>query len=210
MVLRRRFSIAHEIVHTFFYEMRGGCLKPKRQVPRGNRLEGACHKGAALLLVPDRFLPGELQGPGPIGARRIVDLAGKFQVSIEVMLRRLDQLEVFESHRVAPVLVRGFGSEAEIEFSVYPTWLRLFLSKPRRGVGLSSWFLDCGTGIEQKDAIGPKSKEGMVGIGSSGLMRRTRHGILWARRGWRGGAGCIYEIELQQDDSSHGVPAGDA
>jgi hypothetical protein len=44
--LRRRFSHAHEIGHTLFYEQRDGELKARRDSPRGDALETACHKAA--------------------------------------------------------------------------------------------------------------------------------------------------------------------
>src|SRR4051812_3098828 len=52
--LRRRFSLAHEIAHTFFYEVRDGRLKPIRRAPVGDRLEAACHEAASLLLIPEQ------------------------------------------------------------------------------------------------------------------------------------------------------------
>jgi hypothetical protein len=44
--VRRRFSLAHEIAHTFFFEVRDSSLKPIRGAPRGDNLEAACHEGA--------------------------------------------------------------------------------------------------------------------------------------------------------------------
>jgi Zn-dependent peptidase ImmA (M78 family) len=139
--LRRRFSIAHEIAHTLFYEPRDGVVKPVRNAPRGTKLESACHHGARLLLVPQRFLDRELRRTGRrIRAEGIVELAHRFEVSVEVMLRRLSESGVFESTQVAFVLVYGPKSrEATIEFAVYPPWLKALLPPPNRKGAFASW-----------------------------------------------------------------------
>jgi len=45
--VRQRFSLAHEIAHTFFYELRDGSQRPFKGAPRGDALEFACHEGGS-------------------------------------------------------------------------------------------------------------------------------------------------------------------
>jgi Zn-dependent peptidase ImmA (M78 family) len=137
---RRRFSLAHEIAHTFFFEVREGELKPRKGGPTGDKLEMACQKAAALLLVPERLVKSELRRFGAVDAHAVADLATRFDVSVEVMLRRLNEIGVFQSG-FAPVLTRrGHGGRFEIEYAVYPVWLRSRLVAPKRGTDFSKWF----------------------------------------------------------------------
>jgi hypothetical protein len=137
---RQRFSFAHELAHTFFYEERDGAMKPLRGAPKGEHLEAACHQGAALLLVPGRLLRDELKSvPRPLGAALHVRLAQRFDVSVEVIMRRLDKIGAFEG-RFAPALVRRQpNSILTIEYAVYPPWLKAILPSPRRGMEFRKW-----------------------------------------------------------------------
>src|ERR1700675_3000065 len=40
--VRRRFTFAHELAHTFFYSVEGDLPKPMKGAPRGARLERLC------------------------------------------------------------------------------------------------------------------------------------------------------------------------
>lgn len=139
--MRQRFSLAHELAHTFFFEPRDGVLKPRRDTPTGDRLEGACQKGAALLLVPPSHLVKELRAaPDAKGADCILQLAEHFDVSIEVLMRRLWDLDAF-GDELAPVLTRrASGSSFTIEYAVYPPWLKTLLAGPQRGSDFGAWF----------------------------------------------------------------------
>jgi hypothetical protein len=145
MVLRRRFSLAHEIIHTFFYELREGMLRPIPGAPSGTRLEAACHKGAALLLVPEQVLRQELvRSVRPIRTEQILTMSRQFAVSTEVMLRRLNDASAFDEASVALVLIRDLPNErAKIECATCPLWLRVLLPQPGRGVTLESWLSGC-------------------------------------------------------------------
>lgn len=137
--LRRRFSWAHEIGHTLFFEQRDGELKARADAPCGDALELACHRAASMILIPAKAMRAALQNQRLDGAIRIRELADRFEVSIEVMLRRLNEFSQFESGW-APVLTRRIGPNLAIEFAVYPPWLKPYLVIPKRGVEFSSWF----------------------------------------------------------------------
>ena len=141
MRVRRRFSLAHEIAHTLFYEFRDGAMRPVRKAPRGDSLETACHQGARLLLVPQRSLTRELQRiKWPVGAEAVIELSRRFDVSVEVMLRRLHEVGAFKVAETALILVRRIETQdAFIVFAVYPPWLKALLPTPSRGRTFASW-----------------------------------------------------------------------
>lgn len=154
---RRRFSLAHEIGHTLFYEERDGELKPRRDAPKGDGLETACHKAASMILVPNKALRTELRQRKLNATSSIVELAGRFEVSVEVMLRRLNELEVFESGW-APILTRRSGERLAIEYATYPPWLKSHLAAPKRGMAFEAWF----RAAEQQDGTFKKEINGGV------------------------------------------------
>jgi hypothetical protein len=137
--IRRRFSLAHEIGHTLFYEQREGELKPRKDSPRGEQLEFACHRAASMILVPNKVLKEEMRQKGVNSGDDIIALARKFEVSIEVMSRRLHELRAFENNW-APVLVRDSNGTLLIEYAAYPHWLIPHILAPELGVPFSDWF----------------------------------------------------------------------
>lgn len=144
--LRQRFSLAHELGHTLFYDHANGEIKPRKDSPRGDHLEAACHKAASMILIPSRALRREIKREPPVNAAVVIELANRFEVSAEVMLRRLHDLGVFEQDWV-PVLARQHKGGMIVEFAPYPPWLRSRLGQPSRGAQFKEWF----RGSEQSD-----------------------------------------------------------
>lgn len=93
---RRRFSLAHEIAHTFFdnalktYQLRA----EGQALPAGaEALERLCDEGAAELLMPAGCFSAVLDDP-EIGLRAesVTKLATRFRVSLEAAALRMTQL----------------------------------------------------------------------------------------------------------------------
>jgi IrrE N-terminal-like domain len=158
---RRRFSLAHEIGHTLFFEQRGGELKARADAPRGDALEAACHRAASMILVPAKTLRAELQRQPVESTAQIDRLAARFAVSVEVMLRRLHDSDAFV-HGWAPVLTRRTGPGLVIEYGAYPVWLKPYSDAPKRGVEFSTWF----RATEQEEGV-LKKRVGEVMIEAS-------------------------------------------
>jgi Zn-dependent peptidase ImmA (M78 family) len=175
--MRRRFSLAHELGHTLFYEQQNGEMKPRKDTPRGDSLEAACHRAASMILVPSKVLKPELKRQPPANARAVVDLANRFEVSTEVMLRRLNEFGVFE-HDWAPVLTRRSGGVLAIEYAAYPPWLKSHLSPPGRGASFKGWF----RGSEQPDGK---------------FQKETHEGVLEALPIELTGTSVIFELRMQ-------------
>lgn len=174
--LRRRFSLAHEIGHTLFYDCENGEIKPRKDSPRGENLEAACHKAASMFLVPSRALTRELNKQPSLNAAVVVELADRFEVSVEVMLRRLNDLGRFESGW-APVLTRRSQEGLTVEYAAYPPWLKSHLIEPTRGVPFNKWF----GGSEQADGK---------------VIKPTQEGTLEASPLRVAGSSVIFEVRL--------------
>jgi len=199
MRLRRRFSLAHEIAHTLFYELRDGSPSPVRGAPRSDRLESACHQGAGLLLVPQGPLRRELSRMDhPIGPEGAVELARKFDVSLVVMLRRLDQAGTFDSARNALVLARtSERGHATIEFAPYPPWLKVLLPNPRPGTEIEAWLRNyVGSGCNAGGYARTPLDQGFESQTALGLLRASRFDVTRSQ--------CIFRLGI---DESSAAPA---
>lgn len=89
---RMRFTIAHEIVHTFFidpqtpYEQ----LKQKKLHPNElNALEQTCDYAANRLLIPDIHFRRFLSGNNYLSAQQIIRISADFSVSPNAVISRL-------------------------------------------------------------------------------------------------------------------------
>ena len=98
-VARRRFTLAHEIGHTFFFELEevqgADWLRPRdvdlRRVHAAKDVEHYCNLIASELLMPAKQFSLALQRLG-VGAPSLLQLAGLFRVSVQAAARRMVQL----------------------------------------------------------------------------------------------------------------------
>ncbi len=106
---RIRFSLAHELIHTFFYDT--------KQRPYANRLDGthpkeidslesACNFGASHLLLPTRLLKADTYKWNSLTADGIIQLSEKYQVSSECLINRLERLDDWTPKRGLVAFVR--------------------------------------------------------------------------------------------------------
>jgi hypothetical protein len=95
LVHRARFTIAHEIAHTFFYDVATVPLLPKIEVgdsASATRLEIACNEIAGSLVLPEFLIDdrlGKLESIRPEDLRRLADDA---IVSPQTVIRRFNRL----------------------------------------------------------------------------------------------------------------------
>lgn len=90
---RVRFSIAHEIAHTFFADCNERIRNRQSHVPRGVddwQLELLCNIGASELVMPVGTILKEIDGP--IGIAELLELRRKYDVSTEALLIRIAKL----------------------------------------------------------------------------------------------------------------------
>ena len=138
---RFRFTLAHELAHTFFYEVDGGVPKPIKRSPKGEKLEHLCHYGASQILVPDTVLKQQLKTEGAVAsASAILDLAKLFDVSVEVIMRRLQELRLVADEKFAAILVDIVdGTKNRIQAACYGSVLLCNAPRPSRGMDFDSW-----------------------------------------------------------------------
>ena len=96
---RQRFSIAHEIAHTFFIEVMPELGLPKRETGIGlhleyNYFEHLCDISAAELLMPGQLFCRLATEVAP-GLAGILQLATRFQASLNAIARRLTSLNLW-------------------------------------------------------------------------------------------------------------------
>lgn len=142
---RQRFSLAHEIAHTFFFDLQDGSLSPVKGGPRGLQLEKACHECARMLLIPERFLDRELKKiDGRVSTQEVLQWAKTFDVSVEVLLRKLQGHPALESHEVSFALVNN----GRIKFVIYPPWLKSLLPVPTKDIFFQEWLSPAGASLQ--------------------------------------------------------------
>lgn len=102
---RLRFSLAHELAHTLFYDLTQSKPKVSKQFKSGGRrtalenLELNCNEIASHLLLPTSMLRMELLQLKNINAKSILELASKTGVSVEMLIRRLNRNDSLFIHR---------------------------------------------------------------------------------------------------------------
>lgn len=138
---RQRFTIAHELAHTFFYEMGDSAPKRIKGSPAGEKLERPCNIGAEQILVPERLIRRTIhQSGGFDSVNRLFSVAEDFGVSAEVLMRRLHSLRLIDEERFAAVLVSVIEGKRIIQSACYGPQLSCFVSAdPKRGTDLDSW-----------------------------------------------------------------------
>jgi Zn-dependent peptidase ImmA (M78 family) len=93
---RRRFTVAHELGHTFFFDVDPSIRERVRDsnldtVSRSDPEELLCNYAAAEILMPRKQFASTIQETGP-SAEAFVRLSKRFNVSIQASTRRALQL----------------------------------------------------------------------------------------------------------------------
>jgi hypothetical protein len=114
---RTRFTIAHELAHTFFFDLSE--KKPRSvvgSVPKSefSWLETSCNEIAAHLLMPEIALRADAENT-LLHSNAIVALAEKYRVSVEALLRRLNNSALWSrGQRGMALLFREKGMDFQI------------------------------------------------------------------------------------------------
>lgn len=122
---RQRFTLAHEIAHTYFYRRPRdkGIPRPKQTFKDERELEDLCDRAAARIIAPTAMLAhvlsGTPEGPEGIDATLVHALTLRFRTSPRVLiegLRRVDPSNLFD--RCILFITRSKG------FPEVVTWYR--------------------------------------------------------------------------------------
>ncbi len=105
--LRRRFSIAHEVAHTLFYEQTAKGLRHRIGILSKEELaaeERICNAFASALLMPASRLQDSLVSIPLNSASHVLSLldqtARRFQVSLPALVSRLNQVQLASSQYI--------------------------------------------------------------------------------------------------------------
>ena len=172
---RLRYSIAHEIAHTFFADAGAetrhrtgtGAIEEVADTDEW-QLELLCNVAAGELLVPGLALPDDELDAAAVDINRLMALRARFDISTEAMLRRVAQTTTHLLTVVAAAHVTGGDPDAfRVDYTAASMSWDLGL---RRGARISSGVMaECtavGFTAEGKEAWGgcEESKVQAVGI----------------------------------------------
>lgn len=113
---RRNFSVAHEIGHTYFFNIDHEPPVPLLPLSEMSspRIERLCNVFAACLLLPREVLSETtetLQSSGPsVGI--IEESSRKLTVSPETMIRRMQELDALRNSETLVILAKAVGGSA--------------------------------------------------------------------------------------------------
>jgi hypothetical protein len=156
---RTRFTIAHEIAHTFFFDLSSG--RPKNRLIGDHQntirtLEKVCNQAAARMLLPTDLLRSEIRNLDIYDPAALRQLARKAAVSPQMLVNRMGELN-YTLHEIS-----GFAY-AEYDGSVYRlkairmhSVLREIFSKAKAGSAVSdlisnpNFVLNGGTELEEQ------------------------------------------------------------
>lgn len=128
--VRTRFTIAHEICHTFFYGIEGD--SPRKHIDTKHHetlksMERACDKAAARMLLPEPILRAEMRRIDILDAQGLVFLREKAAVSVECLLLRIQESSVWSRDFGAIAYVRKHNGEFLMEkLIIHPVLCNVF------------------------------------------------------------------------------------
>jgi hypothetical protein len=159
LTARQRFSLAHEIAHTFFYkgmdQVPVPTLSAKTRQQR-RELEEICDLAAKRILVPTRLLRSQveaaLEGSDQIDANFVRKMVTRFKVSYEVMLGRL-QAEEPKGLSERCILLAREDEDGRPEVKGLYMGISFLPALPsiKRGNLVGDWFLGFPQGILERD-----------------------------------------------------------
>jgi len=141
---RQRFTFAHEIAHTFFYENPKAVPPPLHGLKNPRDLEDLCHSAAGRLLVPSNLLKNEVRRE--LGDSERIDsgfiraMVARFQVSPDVIIERLRAVEIGNCFSRCILLVRSNEGKARVITCYFGQGLSPILPVPKKYEPVIDWF----------------------------------------------------------------------
>jgi len=127
---RTRFTIAHEICHTFFFRIEEKGFRRYIDTKHHKTLksmERACDKAAARMLLPEPLLRIEVERIDILDAQGFVSLRKKAVVSVECLLYRVEESSVWNQDLGAIAYVRKQDGKFLIkELIIHPILRNIF------------------------------------------------------------------------------------
>ncbi len=139
---RQRFSLAHEIAHTFFYKFSGSVPAPDDAVSNGPELEKICDRTAGHILVPTDLLKREVGDYERIDAAFVRSVASKFRASLTVLIERLSIVEPSNPFERCVLLAKRLDGDAEIRAVYFGVGLLRTLTRPSKYTRVTEWIAE--------------------------------------------------------------------
>jgi hypothetical protein len=140
---RQRFTLAHEITHTFFYDISTNPPKVSKLAPKKQVIEELCQDGARKILLPERFLISRLEKAGYLSFELTLEILKDFKASPEVIIRRIDQMHKFKTPGRAIIFAKmdRIRQDAQIRAAYFHTasFNSIGLCKPKLFTTLKEW-----------------------------------------------------------------------
>jgi IrrE N-terminal-like domain len=138
----QRFSLAHEVAHTYFYNFSDSVPAPDSAAPNPLELEKSCDRTAGHILVPTSLLKRAIGDYQRIDAALVRSVAVDFRTSLEVMIDRLCMVEPSNPLERCVLLARRLHGDAEIRASYFGVGLLPILRRPEKYTRLTDWLAD--------------------------------------------------------------------
>ncbi len=140
----------------------------RKGAPRGPKLERLCQFGAGEILVPEFLLKQNLPSGKAASAEDLLQLAATFDVSLEVIFRRIQKLGLVAEDEFAAALVDRAQDGTEIvQAACYGSLLLCNLPRPKRGMEFDTW-------VEPLRALGGPDLGSRAAITTQTAEVRTR------------------------------------
>lgn len=115
---KARFTIAHELAHTLFYDLKA--VPPKRKfsiqtAAEVKALEQACNKAAAALLLPKQALRSHFGTANFRDPRTLAEIAAKALVAKSVVITRIPDIDPILQPLAILATVHRDGSQLVVE-----------------------------------------------------------------------------------------------
>jgi hypothetical protein len=169
---RLRFSIAHELAHTLFYDLTNGSPKLSKKFKAGGgrneleNLERHCNTIASHLLLPTQMLSTEFLRIKTITPESILELAQTTGVSLQALLLRLaksDSLFIKKYFKGCIVLAELHGEGLKIRVIAKPKSLTI-AHQLRLMRSNDVWNLRTHEGCEINPTLLPKSSAAILDV----------------------------------------------
>jgi len=127
---RQRFTLAHEIAHTLYYDLNKQRPVLINDSPRGDMLEAFCNRAAGMFLLPDALLRADLAGR-PVSLEALRWLSRRYRASSSAVIRRIDELGIVKPEDHAIIYTERRADEVEIVAAFVPPPLQVVLPRPK-------------------------------------------------------------------------------
>jgi hypothetical protein len=89
---RQRFTVAHEVAHTFFFDLTCELPTPRSEYPPGRTLERTCDYAAGRMLVPNRLLEADMRGLHKLTGSALMRMRDDYGVGLVPLMCRVADL----------------------------------------------------------------------------------------------------------------------